>query len=291
MKYSELNERRDRTSADFPIEYHYVDEHHPRYVMDAHWHTETEILRVTKGVFEIYLNRRHYTLGEGDVAFINAGTVHHGEGEGCIYECVVFRPEMLLQSSGGAVNRYIKPIIRRQRTVRECFLRGSSPEIEGCVQSLLSLLREPHEGYELAVNAELTALFYRLYREGAVEEATLGKGQEKQLEQLVRLLAWLEDHYVERITLEMLSKETGLNEKYLCRFFKAYTAHTPIDYLNRLRIERAADDLRLRSCTVTEAAYANGFNDSAYFSKLFLKIKGLSPGAYKRECAEAKEQE
>ena len=283
MKYSELNERRDRTSADFPIEYHFVDEHHPRYVMDAHWHTEMEILHVMEGVFEIYLNRRHYTLRQGDVAFINAGTVHHGEGEGCTYECVVFRPEMLLQSSAGAVNRYIKPIIRRQRTVRECFFRGTAPEIERCVQALLGLLRDPHEGYELVVNAELLSLFYQLYRAGAVEEVTHGKGQEKQLEQLVRLLAWIEDHYAERITLEALSKETGLNEKYLCRFFKAYTAHTPIDYLNRLRIERAADDMRTRHSTVTEAAYANGFNDSAYFSKIFRRIKGISPASYKRE--------
>ena len=259
--------------------------------MDAHWHTETEILRVTEGVFEIYLNRRHYTLRAGDVAFINAGTLHHGSGERCAYECVIFRPEMLLQSSAGALNRYIKPIVRRQRTVKECFLKGSAPRIEQCVQALLLLLREPHEGYELAVHAELTALFYQLYREGAVEEATVGRVQEKQMEQLVRLLAWIEDHYAERITLEALSKETGLNEKYLCRFFKAYTAQTPIDYLNRFRIERAADDLRLRSCTVTEAAYANGFNDSAYFSKLFLRIKGLSPGAYKRECAEARAEE
>ena len=80
----------------------------------------------------------------------------------------------------------------------------------------------------------------------------------------------------------MLSKASGLNEKYLCRFFKAYTSHTPIDYINRLRIERAADDLRTRHCSVTDAAYANGFNDSAYFSKLFRQIKGVTPINYSK---------
>ena len=73
-----------------------------------------------------------------------------------------------------------------------------------------------------------------------------------------------------------------MNEKYLCRFFKAYTSYTPIDYVNRLRIEKAADDLRLLHRSVTEAAFANGFNDSAYFSKLFRQIKGVSPKVYQK---------
>lgn len=285
MRYEELNEKKAHGSMEFPIAYYRVDPQHPRYVMEAHWHTEVEILRVDRGRFDLYLNRRHYTLEAGDVAFINAGTIHHGSGEDCVYECVVFRADMLLsQTNVGAIRRYVKPLVRRQSAVSEYFPSGEAVEVDACVTELTALLGAPHEGRELAVTATLLRLLYTLYRGGFVTELLTGKGQERQLEQLTSLLDWIEEHYTEHITLSELSMASGLNEKYLCRFFKAYTSHTPIDYVNRLRIERAADDLRTKHSTVTEAAYANGFNDSAYFTKLFHRIKGMSPTTYKKRC-------
>ena len=242
-------------------------------------------MRVEQGRFDLYLNRRHYTLTAGDIAFINPGTVHYGEGVSCVYECAVFRTELLLpQANDSATRHFIKPLTNRSRTVKEHFPRGSSPAVEACTAELLSFLKTPHKGVELAITATLFRLLYELYHRGFVTENSLGKGQARQLEQLTALLEWIEEHYTERISLADLSKASGLNEKYLCRFFKAYTSHSPIDYVNRLRVERAADDLRTGQCTVTEAAYANGFNDSAYFTKTFRHIKGISPTAYKKEA-------
>ena len=101
---------------------------------------------------------------------------------------------------------------------------------------------------------------------------------------LTRLLEWIDENYTQKITLASLAKISGFNEKYLCRFFKEYTSHTPIDYINRLRVEKAADDMLSRHMSVTEAAYANGFNDSAYFSKMFRQIKGISPSEFRKNA-------
>ena len=73
-----------------------------------------------------------------------------------------------------------------------------------------------------------------------------------------------------------------MNEKYFCRFFKEFTNITPIDYINRLRIENAAHSLLEAGFTVTEAALDNGFNDISYFSKIFKKYKGVSPKRYSK---------
>ncbi len=283
MKYFELNERKTHGSADFPIEYYSVDRDHPQYVMPAHWHTESELICVREGVLTLHLNRRHYVLRAGDVAFINAGTVHRGEPQDCKYEVAVFKLEMLLQSAG-AVNRLLKPLIRRQCAIRECFSADECPqEIRLQADLLFSLLHTPSEYTPLAVYSALYALFHAFHQAGAITEAAHGKAQERQLHQLTQLLEWIEEHYTERISLSSLARAAGINEKYLCRFFRAYTACTPIEYINRLRVERAAYDIRFRNHSVTEAAYANGFNDSAYFCKQFRAYLGTSPGAYKRE--------
>lgn len=280
MKYTDLNERRIHGTEEFPIEYYRVDPTHPRYVMEAHWHTEAEIIRVVEGRFSLSLNRNQYTLSAGDVAFVNAGVLHHGEGEHCTYECVVFKPEKLLR--GGIADAYIKPLSRRLCTVCEYLPQAAHPQIALCADKLLLHLSKKADFYELATVAALGELFYLLYQCNLVNKQTLPRAQEKQIEQLTLLLTWMEDHYAERITLGDLSRESGMNEKYLCRFFKAYTSHTPIDYVNRLRIEHASDDLRTKHVSVTDAAYANGFNDSAYFSKLFRKIKGVTPIEYRK---------
>ena len=284
MKYSELNEKKLHGTKAFPIEFYSLDPNHRQYIMPPHWHTEAEIIAVTEGQFDLYLNKRHYPMKTGDVAFVNPGVIHHGEPQNCKYECIVFKLDMLLQSGGSAVNRYIKPLSTRQCSVIEYFECGANSAAESATHALFSLFHGHAEQDELAVYAALYTLLNALYRTNSVKETYQGKAEEKQLRQLTKLLEWIEDHYTERITLSDLSRASGLNEKYLCRFFKSYTSNSPIDYINRLRIEKAANDLRHLS--VTEAAYANGFNDSAYFSKIFSRVMGMSPRQYQKSATD-----
>ena len=286
MKYSELNEKKAHGSRAFPIESYQLDASHRQYVMPAHWHTEWEIIRVTSGRFALTLNKRSYLMEPGDLAFVNPGTVHHGKPEDCRYECIVFKPDMLLQSSGSAINPYIKSIIALRHTLPDYIPASSLPAVWQEVDRLISLLAAPREGYELAVYASLYSILYHLYEAGRIQQTVVRRSQEKQLAQLMQILEWIEDHYTERITLSDLSRAFGMNEKYLCHFFRAYTSYPPIEYVIRLRIEKAADDLLHHGRSVTEAAFANGFNDSAYFSKCFLRIKGCTPRQYRKSTAE-----
>ena len=46
MKYLEYNEKKQRGSSDFPIQFYHVTQYHPQYEMQLHWHREFEIIRV-----------------------------------------------------------------------------------------------------------------------------------------------------------------------------------------------------------------------------------------------------
>lgn len=56
------------------------------------------------------------------------------------------------------------------------------------------------------------------------------------------------------------------------------THQTPVDYLNRQRIEEACLQLAATDDSITEIAYRNGFNDLSYFIRTFKKYKGMTPG-------------
>ena len=60
------------------------------------------------------------------------------------------------------------------------------------------------------------------------------------------------------------------------------THQTPMDYLNRQRIEQACFRLTTTSDSVTDIAYDTGFNDLSYFIRIFRKYKGISPGKYRK---------
>ena len=284
MIYSDFIERETRGTQEFPIEFYHLDKSHHRYEMNLHWHPEAELILVHKGRFVLHLNKQVHVLASGDAAFINPGTLHRGIPEDCVYECAVFKSEML-SPPGVAAGKYVKPITAQAATVRECY-RGGRDAGDGAVIAeiahLFSLLSKKPPQYELAVYAALYSLFYTLYSAGAVEKTASPHAHEKQTAQLTRLLSWIDENYASPITLSSLSKVSGFNEKYLCRFFKEQTSYTPIDYINRLRVEKAADGMLNHRLSVTEAAFANGFNDSAYFSKVFRKIKGMTPTEFKR---------
>jgi transcriptional regulator GlxA family with amidase domain len=66
----------------------------------------------------------------------------------------------------------------------------------------------------------------------------------------------------------------------LNRNFIEATGLSPIDYLIRIRVLRGADMLREGAGSVSEVAFAVGFNDSNYFSRQFRKIMGETPSRY-----------
>ena len=79
----------------------------------------------------------------------------------------------------------------------------------------------------------------------------------------------IEQNYTEHITLEQLASVAKTDSKYLCRFFKEYTGNSPIEYVNRLRVERACLCMAAGYDSLTAAALDNGFNDISYFCKIF----------------------
>jgi YesN/AraC family two-component response regulator len=65
--------------------------------------------------------------------------------------------------------------------------------------------------------------------------------------------------------------------------FKQSTGRTFVDYLNRLRIEKAVSLLNQGVCNVTEAVMSVGFDDVNYFSRVFKKYMKRSPESYRKD--------
>jgi AraC-like DNA-binding protein len=95
-------------------------------------------------------------------------------------------------------------------------------------------------------------------------------------------VAYLRQHLQEPVRMEDLVRHVGFSRARMFDMFKAQTGRTPNDYLQRLRVEKAQEQLRQTDLSVTDIALATGFSSGQYFSTVFVRYTGVSPTAFRR---------
>lgn len=94
--------------------------------------------------------------------------------------------------------------------------------------------------------------------------------------------AWLSTHFAVGSPVEEMVKRSGLAERTFKRRFTEATGFAPIDYVQRLRIEDAKRRLERTDASVDEISWKAGYEDAAFFRRLFKRVTGMTPGAYRR---------
>lgn len=98
-----------------------------------------------------------------------------------------------------------------------------------------------------------------------------------------RAKKYMEEHYNEELTLQAVAEAVGISHGYLSSLFNQHMECSFTDHLNRIRIEHACVYLQQNYFKNYEIAFKLGYNDEKYFSKMFKKIKGISPAEYKKK--------
>ena len=278
MKYIEYKEQRTQGTFNFPIAYYHVTPLSPRYVMQLHWHTEYEIIRIMSGELELSLNDDVRTYKKDDVIFVTDGVLHGGTPNDCIYECVVFDLKILLKDNH-ACTKTIQDIINHKIMVNP-LLTENSETILPIVVNLFHALSRKKTAYEFMTQGYLYQLLGVIVQEHLYEEANTYDIPQERLEPIKNVLAYIEENYYNSISLDQLAHVAGMNPKYFCRYFKGMTGRTPVDYLNYYRIECACEMLSTQDLSVKETSISCGFNDESYFIKTFNKYKNVTPKQY-----------
>ncbi|MBB6673444.1 response regulator [Cohnella nanjingensis] len=98
-----------------------------------------------------------------------------------------------------------------------------------------------------------------------------------------RVRAIIERRYADNeLTVLQIGKEVYLTDTYVSLLFKQETGKTVNEYLTQVRIEKAKELLRDPQYKFYDVCYAVGYADPSYFSKLFKKMTGMTPSAYRK---------
>jgi AraC-like DNA-binding protein/ligand-binding sensor protein len=91
------------------------------------------------------------------------------------------------------------------------------------------------------------------------------------------------ENYTRKLSLQEIADASGLSAPYFSTIFKEEMGENLSNYLNRLRVEKAATMLIETELTLNEIAGACGFEDQSWFSKIFKSFTSLSPGKYREK--------
>ncbi|MEK3884972.1 AraC family transcriptional regulator [Paenibacillus sp. PL2-23] len=100
---------------------------------------------------------------------------------------------------------------------------------------------------------------------------------------------FIEQSYGQDLTLDQLADAAGLSKFHLSKSFSRYYGVSPMDYVRNRRIEQAAELLRATALSITDIGTRCGFSNVSYFGKVFHKMTGMTPTAY-REAKEGQVQ-
>jgi transcriptional regulator GlxA family with amidase domain len=94
---------------------------------------------------------------------------------------------------------------------------------------------------------------------------------------------WLARHFSVANPIEQAARISAIPERSFKRRFKSATGRAPIDYVQRLRVEEAKRRLERTKAPVDEIGWQVGYEDPAFFRRLFKRITGVTAGAYRRK--------
>lgn len=254
-----------------------------------HWHDEVEMTLILSGEMDYQVNDTCYRLQAGDGLFCNSDALHTGSqaaGSDCDYVSLTFHPRLLGGYEGCVIRRkFVDTIV--SGGCSSLALSKEEPwqkEILEALGQIYALSQQRSEVFELEVQRYLLGIWGELFRHWG--DQSQSPSDPEKIQRLRVILAYLHQHYGEKITLEDVAKEVGLCKSECCRFFRRQMRQSLFDYLLDYRIGRSLPLLRQSQATVAEVASQVGFSNPAYFSKVFRGRMKLSPREYRTEhCA------
>lgn len=241
---------------------------------EKHAHREIEIDYILYGAVELLLSGDSFHMKKGDIILINSNKLHwwqHAE------DCLICR---ILIS-----DRMIKKTLGRHSASFWCnSVTNSAKDVDRLrvvLNSLIKKYRAAGKRGSFSLECQKYLLLESLTENFLVETREVGRGVEDQ--RIQKALEYINEHYAEHMSLAEIAETLYLSEPYLSRLFKSMAGMNFRDYLSRIRLNNAVENLLYTGKSITDISMECGFENPSSFNKLFKKNYKCSPSEYKKQ--------
>lgn len=216
---------------------------------------------------------REYRLGRGSSFFIFPGELvsyESGESEPWSYRWIGFRgsrADELLSRIGISPH---SPVIDN----------GANRHLSFLFRMMESVLRHEKKGGDLSAGGIMRLLLGEYGKERSASSIRPAGPESEARMQVEQAIRWLTLQYSQPVSIEQMAQTLGYHRTHLSKLFKRHTGMSPMNFLLKIRMERAKLLLH-EPLSIEQIASSVGFADALYFSKQFKKWHGSSPTEYR----------
>ena len=159
------------------------------------------------------------------------------------------------------------------------FYSGASATYAYLFKGMIHELQSCQTGFSELISMYLRQIFLLVQRTRKETKPSISTFIQQEVEYARR---YFNEHYNEPISIQEYAQSRNISVCWFQRNFKQLVSHTPMQYLLVVRVNNAANLLETTDYSVAEIGSIVGYDDPLYFSRLFRKVKGLSPVAYRK---------
>lgn len=258
----------------FPIAFYSERDHG----VVSHYHREYEIFHLSQGRMRVGVGDEEYVVEAGSTLFINPGENHYAtempdSGPSHFYS-LLFDVTAL----GGPED----PTRQMLESIRVNRFLNTSKEIVATSEGLFNLLKSEDFGAEIFLKTYLFSTIAHIVQSRQYTRlSTLHGGRMRSAAAVNEMIAYIEAHYMEKITVSDVLDNISYSKSHAMRLFREVTGCSVVSYINRYRVEKSCLELLYSSKSISDIAIDNGFNNVQYFSKMFRMYMNNTPGKYR----------
>ena len=248
-----------------------------------HSHNYHELYFLISGSRKYFAGHTIYDVSAGDIVIIPQNEMHRTSGGVAGYERYAlyfsdtFAEDFRKETSGDAFDKILN--------------LGSVNLSDYAKEKVYELLKEieqeqrkSDEFSKVVIKRALYDIFVTILRYGSKIKQTCGK----KTDAIEQALIYINENYVQDISLSSVAKIAYMEETYFSKKFKKLTGFGFSEYLTHTRIKAAEELLKNSDLSINEISDQCGFSGGNYFGDLFKKINGVSPSVYRKTVREIK---
>ena len=245
-----------------------------------HWHEDIQFIYVLEGEIEIKTLTKLVSVDTGSGVFINKNVVHHvRKNNACHYNSFIFPDYFLKFYFGSPAKDFVESIIGKEQIPICCFSRKTENHrtILNALKRLSEIEKNKTDFYVYEVLVSLTTLWLEVRK-------NIQFPSEKQdivvHARMQKFLQYIEQHFGEDVSLEVLAASANVSKSECLRCFKSTMQSTPYKYLIEYRLSKAAELLKNTDESISNIAECVGFHQISHFGKCFKEKTGIAPRDY-----------
>ena len=257
-----------------------------------HTHDFLEITYINQGSGYHWFNGVKIEVQKGDLFFINFNVKHYFEPitddfkwMNCVFLPEVIDPSLIHSENAEDVLKlslfsYIFPT--ENIKLPDLQFHDSSNEFEYIFEEMLKEYDRCQTGYQNVLKHYLFILLIRMFR-----TYSLLKKKDYQIKQgnetIEMVIDYLMKNKLNDINLENVARKAFLSPTYFSTLFKQKTGQSLMQFLHRLRIQKACEYLQNTDTPIMSIMFELGYKDTKFFYELFKRYVKITPGEYRKQ--------